>query len=144
VPLTPLETGAGVAVVLVAVGVGSAVATAPEFELLLAVAAGVADLLAVAFLVAFVVALVLVAAGVGESVAVDVAIAVGVDPPIAGPPRAKDSVDENWGGVIAMTAPRPPKVPPAINNARFISYPHPGNHLKDLHPLYKPNYLRNF
>jgi len=106
----------------VAVGVGAAVATAPEFELLLAVAAGVADVLAVAFFVAFVLALVLVAAGVGELVTVDVAIAVGVDPAIAGPPSAKDSVDENCGGVIAMTAPRPPRVPPAINNARFILY----------------------
>jgi hypothetical protein len=118
VPVTPLETGAGAAVVFVAVGVGSAVATAPEFELLLAVVAGFADLLAVAFLVE--VAFVLVAAGVGESVAVAVATAEGVDPPIAPPPIAKDSVDENCGGVITMTAPRPPKVPPAINNARFI------------------------
>jgi hypothetical protein len=100
------------------VGVGSAVATAPEFELLLVVAAGFADLLAVAFLVE--VAFVLVAAGVGESVAV--ATAVGVEAAIVPPPIAKDSVDENCGGVIAMTAPRPPKVPPAINNARFILY----------------------
>jgi hypothetical protein len=127
VPVTPLEAGAGAAVVFVAVGVGSAVATAPEFELLLAVTAGFADLLAVAFLVAFVLALVLVAAGVGESVAVGVALAVatcaaGVEEPIAGAPRAKDSLDENCGGVIAMTAPRPPKVPPAINNARFILF----------------------
>jgi hypothetical protein len=57
----------------------------------LAVAAGVAGLLAVAFLLGVPVAL--VATGVGESVAV--ATAVGVDPPIAPPPSAKDSVDEN-------------------------------------------------
>ena len=58
-----------------------------------AVAAGFADLLAVAFLVE--VAFVLVAAGVGESVALAVATAVGVDAAIASPPKAKDSIDEN-------------------------------------------------
>jgi hypothetical protein len=34
-------------------------------------------------------------------------------------------VVENCGGVIAITAPSPPIVPPAINNARFISHPYP-------------------
>ena len=53
--------------------------------------AGVASLLAVAFLLGVPVAL--VAAGVGESTAV--ATAVGVDVAIAPPPIAKDSLDEN-------------------------------------------------
>jgi hypothetical protein len=71
---------------------------------------------------------VFVATGVAEAVAV--AVAAGVTPPIAPLPIAKDSVEESCGGVIAMTAPRPPKVPPAINNVRFISYPHPGKPLE--------------
>jgi hypothetical protein len=96
VPVTPFDTGDG-----------------------LATTAVVALLEAVA--VAFLVAVVFIATGVAEFVAV--ATAVGVEPPIGALPIAKDSVDENCGGVIAMTAPRPPKVPPAINNARFISYP---------------------
>ena len=33
------------------------------------------------------------------------------------------SVEVNCGGVIAKTAPSPPTVPVAINNARFISLP---------------------
>jgi hypothetical protein len=122
VPVTPFDAGA-------TTGVGSAT-TATVVALLEAVAVG------------FFVTVVFVATGVTESVAVTTA--AGAEAPIAGPPRAKGSVDANWGGVIAMTAPRPPKVPPAINNARFISYPHPGNHLKDLHCLYKPTYLRSF
>ena len=36
------------------------------------------------------------------------------------PDKPNELEAENWGGVIASTAPRPPKVPPAINNARFI------------------------
>jgi hypothetical protein len=40
------------------------------------------------------------------------------------PPAMFKSLELNCGGVIARTAPRPPTVPPAINNARFISYPH--------------------
>jgi hypothetical protein len=40
------------------------------------------------------------------------------------PPAIFKSPELNCGGVIAKTAPRPPTVPPAINNARFISYPH--------------------
>jgi hypothetical protein len=96
VPVTPFDAGAGLAATAVV-------------ALLEAVA--VDSFVTFAF----------VATGVGESVAVTTA--VGVEPPIGALPIAKDSVDENCGGVIAMTAPRPPKVPPAINNARFISYP---------------------
>jgi hypothetical protein len=95
VPLTPFEAGAGLA------------ATAVD-ALLEAVAVG------------FFVAVVFVATGVAELVVV--ATATGDEAAIAGPPRAKGSVDENCDGVIAMTAPRPPKVPPAINNARFIRF----------------------
>jgi hypothetical protein len=93
VPLTPFDAGAGLA--------------ATAVDALFEAVAG-----------AFLVSVVFVATGVAESVAV--ATAVGVDPPIAPPPIAKDSVDENWGGVIAMTAPRPPKAPPAMSNPRFI------------------------
>ena len=32
---------------------------------------------------------------------------------------------DNCGGVTDKTAPRPPTVPPAINNARFIPFPFP-------------------
>ena len=32
---------------------------------------------------------------------------------------------DNCGGVTDKTAPRPPTVPPAINNARFIPFPYP-------------------
>jgi hypothetical protein len=79
------------------------------------------DALLEAVAVGFFVAVVFVATGVAELVVVTTA--TGVEPPIGPLPIAKDSLDENCGGVIAMTAPRPPKVPPAINNARFISYP---------------------
>jgi hypothetical protein len=43
---------------------------------------------------------------------------------VTAPPAIFISLELNCGGVIAKTAPRPPTVPPAINNARFISYPH--------------------
>ena len=51
----------------------------------------------------------------------DALISVPVEPI---PPAMFKSPELNCGGVIAKTAPRPPTVPPAINNARFISYPH--------------------
>lgn len=129
VPVTPFDAGAGAGacVVLVAAGVGvavaEAVADAEELAVAAAVAFVVADLVAVAFLVVtgFDVALfdgaaavVLVAAGVDDAEA--------VEPPIAPIPAPMPAVSEvvNCGGVIAMTAPSPPKVPPAINSARFI------------------------
>ena len=90
-------------------------------------AAGVA--LAVAWAVAFVVAF-FVATGFELCVAcvegddeadADVLVLVA---PIAAPPAILiELLEPNCGGVIASTAPRPPTVPPAINNARFISYP---------------------
>jgi hypothetical protein len=44
-------------------------------------------------------------------------------PAIGAPAMLIALVAPNCGGVIANTAPRPPTVPPAINSARFISYP---------------------
>ena len=44
--------------------------------------------------------------------------------PSAAPPAMFiPPLELSCGGVIAKTAPSPPTVPPAINNARFISYP---------------------
>jgi len=58
---------------------------------------------------------------------------------VTAPPAIFKSPELNCGGVIAKTALRPPTVPPAINNARFISYPHfviaPR---EDQHPYIKP------
>jgi hypothetical protein len=88
-----------------------------EFELLDAAT----DLAGVAFFVVLVLVGAEVADFVASGVLLVLATAVGVGALIAPPPIAKESVDENCGGVIAMTAPRPPRVPPAINNARFIS-----------------------
>ena len=69
------------------------------------------------------------AAAVGAVVATGVAVPGEdeVNPPIAPIPAPMPAVleVENCGGVIAITAPSPPRVPPAINSARFISYPHP-------------------
>ena len=39
------------------------------------------------------------------------------------PDSVEIPVDPNCGGVIESTAPRPPTVPPAINNARFMPFP---------------------
>jgi hypothetical protein len=111
------------------VAVGVALADA------LVVALAVADALAVAPVVACAVAF-LVATGFEVFVAAVVATAfVGADEdddeadalvltePVAAPPAIFKPPEDNWGGVIVSTAPRPPTVPPAINNARFISYP---------------------
>ncbi|MEI8229062.1 MAG: hypothetical protein WCH77_12495, partial [Planctomycetota bacterium] len=55
----------------------------------------------------------------------DEADAVAPPLPIAAPPAMFiPPLELSCGGVIAMTAPSPPTVPPAINSARFISYPH--------------------
>ena len=109
---------AGAAVVFVAVGVGVAACVCTGVALEEAVA--LAD--AVAPLCGFAVALV-VADFVG--VAACVAAAVVTVPSADGVPREPDNelaevVELNCGGVIAKTAPRPPTVPPAINNARFM------------------------
>ena len=88
-------------------------------------AAGVAVAWAVALVLAFFVAtgfelFVTCVEGDDEADA-DVLVLVA---PIAEPPAMLiELLEPNCGGVIASTAPRPPTVPPAINNARFISYP---------------------
>jgi len=39
------------------------------------------------------------------------------------PPKDMESLVENCGGVMDMTTPSPPSVPPAIRSPRFISSP---------------------
>jgi hypothetical protein len=109
---------AGAVVVLVAVGVGLVVA--------LFVAAGVGSALFVAVAFALLLAAELLA-GVALSVAAGAAAedsVVVVLLATGATPVARDVVlseEVICGGVIAKTAPSPPTVPPAINNARFIS-----------------------
>jgi hypothetical protein len=119
----------GVAVAdLVGVAVGVAevevvgVADALACAVALLLAAGVAFFVVtgVAFLVAtgFVVAdLVDDAVGVAETVELSVIAGAPIAP---APDMPREFVDDNCGGVIAITAPSPPKVPPAINSALFI------------------------
>ena len=88
------------------------------------VGAAVADLVAFGF--AEVVALavgfaVVCVVGVDEALADADGFAVAVGVPVAMPSPPTELV--RFGGVIAKTAPRPPKVPPAIRSERFISYP---------------------
>jgi hypothetical protein len=87
------------------------------------VAAGFADFVATGFEVAPV----LVAAEVGSDVGVADASAVVATGAISRPLPSADSFEDSCGGVIAMTAPKPPTVPPAINHARFISVLSPAN-----------------
>jgi hypothetical protein len=103
-----------------AVALFEAEADAEGFEVLVAVgfAVFVEVDLGVAVFVAAGVA-VFVAAGVAVFVAVGVALVVlGVIP---SPVPIAFWLDDNCGGVIARTAPNPPRVPPAINTMRFIS-----------------------
>jgi len=48
--------------------------------------------------------------------------AAGTEVSAEAPASAEILLDPNCGGVIERTAPRPPTVPPAINNARFMPY----------------------
>ena len=114
---------AGAAVVLVGAGVGVAVA----------VAVGVVVAPCEELLVGFELGAFLVAVGEADvDVGVDVfavgVCAVGVcetSPPEVLPPNDPESepvevFEVICGGVIAKTAPRPPTVPPAIRNMRFM------------------------
>ena len=118
------------AVVLVCVGVGVAagvsaagVCACPAFEFAAFVAAAdfVGCALELADLLAFAFAL-FVAAAVALGDDDVLAAAAGV---VSLPGRAIGElcVEVNCGGVTANTAPSPPTVPVAINNARFISVP---------------------
>jgi hypothetical protein len=109
VPLCALFDAACVAAV-VAVAVAAAVA--------LFVVAGFADFVATGFVVEpdF------VAVGVGLPAAAVVCAGAGM----SSKPEP-EVFEDSCGGVIAMTAPKPPTVPPAINHARFISELSPGN-----------------
>jgi hypothetical protein len=120
VPLTLLVDGAAVVFVALGVGVG-------EVDFVV-VAAGVADCVAADF-VAVEFALLVAAddfAGVALCVAAGAVVAASVvvfDTGAAGaaPTESEVSEEPSWGGVMARTAPRPPTVPPAISNARFMS-----------------------
>jgi hypothetical protein len=113
--------GAAAAVDAAVVGVALAVAVAPVAALADAVAPAVAFFVATGFeLFAIVVAAVVATATVDDNEA----DALVLTEPIAAPPAIFNPPEDNCGGVIASTAPRPPTEPPAINSARFISYPH--------------------
>jgi hypothetical protein len=138
VPDTDFAVGVGSTVL---VGVGVAVA----LWVGLTVGSAVADVVALAFAVAFFVAtgfedLVAVAEAVVATAFVEVVdeadAEVLVEPIPAPPAMFIELLELSCGGVIASTAPRPPTVPPAINNARFISYPRFVNPRQDQH-LYK-------
>jgi hypothetical protein len=86
---------------------------APVTFLLVVVAGGATGVgfeLAVALLVGFALCIGVLAA-LGAFVALGILVP-GLTPTV--------EVDEICGGVIAKTAPRPPTVPPAINNERLI------------------------
>jgi hypothetical protein len=72
------------------------------------------------FVLAF--ALALGAAAFASGVA-PCAVAVEAGAPTPAIASEEFSVEVNCGGVTAKTAPSPPTVPVAINNARFISVP---------------------
>jgi hypothetical protein len=93
---------------------------------------------AVAFAVAFFVAtgfeLCVVCVDGDDEADADVLVLVA---PIDEPPAMLiELLEPSCGGVIASTAPRPPTVPPAINNARFISYPRFGDPPREDQHLY--------
>jgi hypothetical protein len=119
-----IAAGAGAAVVGSAVGVALAVADAVA--------------LAVAWAVAFFVATgfeLCVACVEGDDEA-DADVLAPVAPIDEPPAMLIELLEPNCGGVIASTAPRPPTVPPAINNARFISYPRFGDPPREDQHLY--------
>ena len=111
-------TGAGVAAGVFAAGVCDCVVPVPV------------DLVALGVFVELLVELLVELFGVADVVAaalgVDDVVAAGVDAgevAVPGSAIGELSVDVNCGGVTAKTAPSPPTVPVAINNARFISVP---------------------
>ena len=117
VPEYPLCVGAAV----VFVGAGAGAADCVADALALADAVAVALEVAVAPAVGFPVAFDDGAAFVGAGVAPGFVTAPPEVPTPREPVRELDEVvDVNCGGVIAKTAPRPPTVPPAISNARFM------------------------
>jgi hypothetical protein len=121
VPLTLLVDGATVVFVALGVGVG-------EVDFVV-VASGDADFVAAAVFVDVEFALLVAVEDFAGAVlcvvagAVVAASVVVFETGAAGavPIEREVSEEPSWGGVIARTAPSPPTVPPAINNARFIS-----------------------
>ena len=128
VPEADLVTGVADALVCVGVGVADGVCATGVCDCveLTAAAFVAAELFVELFFVAFAAAL-FVAAAVADGVTL--CVAAGVEAGAAGvadvPGNAigDDCVEVNCGGVTAKTAPSPPTVPVAINNARFISVP---------------------
>ena len=84
------------------------------------------ELVALVVVLALVLALAL-AAGAAACVAETAAVAGATPPEVAAeaPAIVAKPLLDNCGGVTDKTAPRPPTVPPAINNARFIPFPFP-------------------
>ena len=95
-----------------------------EFEVVEFVLFEAVDFLVVVFVFELVAALlgevlgVALAAGVLFSVFVCAPVCAEVS--AEAPARVEIPLEPNCGGVIESTAPRPPTVPPAINNARFM------------------------
>ena len=130
VPEADLATGVADAFVCVGVGVAEGVCAAGVCDCgeLTAAAVVAAEVLVELFFVAFAAAL-FVAAAVAVADGVTLCVAAGVEAGAAGVADVPGSaigelcVEVNCGGVTAKTAPSPPTVPVAINNARFISVP---------------------
>ena len=125
-PLTP------VAVAFVAAGAGAVVVVDEvldeddvpeevpvEVLFLLVVAAGFLDEVVAGFFVATAAAL-SVTTGVSVTTAAVFSAAPGIEVAAEAPASVESPLSPNCGGVTDKTAPRPPTVPPAISNARFM------------------------
>jgi hypothetical protein len=117
VPETLLVAGA--AVVFVADGVGDALCVAAGEVVAAALLLGVALFVATGLLVSVTGEALFVATGAADGDS-DVVVVVVVAGAISEPRDNVLSEEVSCGGVIAKTAPSPPTVPPAINNARFM------------------------
>ena len=109
-----------------------------DFEVAFLVALLVAAFFAVTF-AALELALAL-AAGAAACVTVTAAVDGTTPPEVAAeaPAIVAKPLLDNCGGVTDKTAPRPPTVPPAINNARFIPFTYPSIELQTI-KLSRPN-----
>ena len=75
------------------------------------------------FVLAFALAVGAATGASGVALCVVAVVAVETGAPMPAVASEEFSVEVNCGGVTAKTAPSPPTVPVAINNARFISLP---------------------
>jgi len=120
-PVNEPLTDDAAAFVAVAVGVADCVAVFEEDEVDDELFVVVVDFLVV--VVAFLVAAAF-AAGVADAVVTAAALvaAAGIEVSAEAAAIVERLLLPNCGGVIDKTAPRPPTVPPAINNARFMPF----------------------